>query len=98
MEMTTPVYHRANPNRVGLLDGEVEDDQDHFLSHKAPQIVGGPLKNQGRSSTDGLEKNNRRAEPGPDISDILSGLLNVVGEGLSIATNYVQENNIATTS
>jgi len=93
MEMTTPVYHRANPNRVGLLDGEVEDDQDHFLSHKAPQIAGGPLKNQGRSSTDGLEKNNRRAEPGPDISDILSGLLNVVGEGLSIATNYVQENN-----
>jgi len=96
MEMTTPVYHRANPNRMGLLDGETEDDEDHFLSHKAPQKSvsrGGPLNQARSSATAGLDKNNRRADPGPDISDILSGLLNVVGEGLSIATNYVQENN-----
>ena len=105
MEMTVPSYDRANPNRVGLLDGGVEEEDDHFLSLRAPQS-GGPL-NQARAATDGLaglrreedktavKKNNRRAEPGPgpDISDILSGLLNVVGEGLSIATNYVQETN-----
>jgi len=96
MMMTTPVYHRANPNRMGLLDGETEDDEDHFLSHKAPQKPvsrGGPLNQARSSAVAGLDKNNRRADPGPDISDILSGLLNVVGEGLSIATNYVQENN-----
>ena len=101
MEMTVPSYVRANPNRVGLLDGVIEEEDDHFLSHRAPQHSGGPL-NQARSSVDGLaseedktlvKKSNRRAEPGPDISDILSGLLNVVGEGLSIATNYVQETN-----
>ena len=101
MEMTVPSYVRANPNRVGLLDGVIEEEDDHFLAHRAPQPAGGPL-NQARSSVDGLaseedkviiKKSNRRAEPGPDISDILSGLLNVVGEGLSIATNYVQETN-----
>ena len=104
MMMTTPTYHRANPNRMGILDGETEDDEDHFLSLKAPLTSEGGPVNQARSSVDGLAseartvasvKSNRRAEPspGPDISDILSGLLNVVGEGLSIATNYVQENN-----
>ena len=102
MEMTVPSYDRANPNRVGLLDGVVEEEDDHFLSLRAPYPVGGPL-NQARASVAGLAshsqedntavKSNRRAEPGPDISDILSGLLNVVGEGLSIATNYVQETN-----
>ena len=101
MEMTVPSYERANPNRVGLLDGVVEEEDDHFLSLRAPQPTGGPL-NQARASVAGLaseedktggQKTNRRAEPGPDISDILSGLLNVVGEGLSIATNYVQETN-----
>ena len=96
MVITTPVYHRANPNRMGILDGEVENDEDHFLSLRAPLNSGGPL-NQARSSdadaTKPLEKNSRRDDSGPDISDILSGLLNVVGEGLSIATNYVQENN-----
>ena len=96
MELTTPAYHRANPNRMGILDGESEDSEDHFLSLRAPHTpaTGGPL-NQARSKDDGMEKSHRRAEPspGPDISDILSGLLNVVGEGLSIATNYVQENN-----
>jgi len=100
LEMTVPSYPRANPNRIGILDGVTEDDSDHFLSHRAPLKSGGPL-NQGRSSVDGigqddtrlLKKSNRRADPGPDINDILSGLLNVVGEGLHIATNYVQENN-----
>ena len=96
MVITTPVYHRANPNRMGILDGEVEHDEDHFLSLRAPLSDGGPL-NQARSSDAdaaiNLEKTNRRGDSGPDISDILSGLLNVVGEGLSIATNYVQENN-----
>ena len=103
MEMTVPSYDRANPNRVGLLDGVVEEEDDHFLSLRAPHNSGGPL-NQARAAVDGLagledetgvKKSNRRAEPspGPDISDILSGLLNVVGEGLSIATNYVQETN-----
>jgi len=100
LEITVPSYPRANPNRIGILDGVTEDDSDHFLSHKAPLKTGGPL-NQGRSSVDGIEqdntrllkKSNRRADPGPDINDILSGLLNVVGEGLHIATNYVQENN-----
>ena len=96
MVITTPVYHRANPNRMGILDGEVENDEDHFLSLRAPLNSGGPL-NQARSSdadaTKPLEKTSRRDDSGPDISDILSGLLNVVGEGLSIATNYVQENN-----
>eukprot|EP00090_Calanus_glacialis_P024763 TRINITY_DN3845_c0_g1_i2.p1 TRINITY_DN3845_c0_g1~~TRINITY_DN3845_c0_g1_i2.p1 ORF type:complete len:1336 (-),score=262.38 TRINITY_DN3845_c0_g1_i2:474-4481(-) len=100
LEMTVPSYPRANPNRIGILDGETEDDSDHFLSHEAPLKIGGPL-NHGRSSVDGidqdntrlLKKSNRRADPGPDINDILSGLLNVVGEGLHIATNYVQENN-----
>jgi len=100
IEITAPSYPRANPNRIGILDTETEDDSDYFLSHKAPLKSGGPL-NQGRSSVDGinqentrlLKKSNRRADPGPDINDILSGLLNVVGEGLHIATNYVQENN-----
>jgi len=100
LEITVPSYPRANPNRIGILDGVTEDDDDHFLSHRAPLKTGGPL-NQGRSSVDGIEqdntkllkKSNRRADAGPDINDILSGLLNVVGEGLHIATNYVQENN-----
>ena len=66
---------------------------------------GGPLNTTGRSkadeaqnrmdvvANDDLQKSDRRAEPGPDINDILSGLLNVVGEGLHFATNYVKENN-----
>lgn len=66
---------------------------------------GGPLNTTGRSKADEaqnrmdvvgndeLRKSDRRAEPGPDINDILSGLLNVVGEGLHFATNYVKENN-----
>jgi len=43
-----------------------------------------------------LEKRPRNADrddEGPKINDILSGLLSVVGEGLSFATNYVQEQN-----
>ena len=38
-----------------------------------------------------LDKGARRADALPDMNDILSGLLNVVGEGLNIATNYVKE-------
>jgi hypothetical protein len=42
------------------------------------------------------KKSDRRADGGsgsglPDVNDIISGLLNVVGEGLTIATNYVKE-------
>ncbi len=37
-----------------------------------------------------LKKTSRRADAAPDVNDILSGLLNVVGEGLNIATNYVK--------
>ena len=29
----------------------------------------------------------------PGVNDILTGLLNVVGEGLNFATNYVKEEN-----
>ena len=36
-------------------------------------------------------KKSSRADALPDMSDILTGLFNVVGEGLSIATNYVKE-------
>jgi len=36
-------------------------------------------------------KKSSRADSLPDMSDILTGLFNVVGEGLSIATNYVKE-------
>ena len=41
-----------------------------------------------------LKKSDRRADGGsglPDVNEIISGLLNVVGEGLTIATNYVKE-------
>ena len=38
-----------------------------------------------------LGKMYRAANPSPDMNDILSGLLNVVGEGLSLATNYVKD-------
>ena len=40
------------------------------------------------------KKSDRRADGGsglPDVNEIISGLLNVVGEGLTIATNYVKE-------
>ena len=105
MERTEPSYDKENPNRVGLADGEIDPDLDHFLSHEAPLKSGGPLNTTGRSKADKaqnrmdvvgndeLRKSDRRAEPGPDINDILSGLLNVVGEGLHFATNYVKENN-----
>ena len=105
MERTEPSYDKENPNRVGLADGEIDPDLDHFLSHEAPLKSGGPLNTTGRSKADEaqnrmdvvgndeLRKSDRRAEPGPDINDILSGLLNVVGEGLHFATNYVKENN-----
>ena len=39
----------------------------------------------------GVVKAPRRADAGPDMNDLFKGLLNVVGEGLSIATNYVKE-------
>ncbi len=45
-----------------------------------PGILRGPL----------LKKTSRRADASPDMNDILSGLLNVVGEGLNIANNYVK--------
>ena len=106
MERTEPSYDKENPNRVGLADGEIDPDLDHFLSHEAPLKSGGPLNSTWRSKADDeaqnrmdvvgnsdLRKSDRRAEPGPDINDILSGLLNVVGEGLHFATNYVKENN-----
>ena len=105
MERTEPSYDKENPNRVGLADGEIDPDLDHFLSREAPLKSGGPLNTTGRSKADeaqnrmdvvgndDLQKSDRRAEPGPDINDILSGLLNVVGEGLHFATNYVKENN-----
>ena len=105
MERTEPSYERENPNRMGLADGEIDPDLDHFLSHEAPLKSGGPLNTTGRSKAENavdrmdrisngdLKKSDRRADPGPDINDILSGLLNVVGEGLHFATNYVQENN-----
>ena len=105
MERTEPSYDKENPNRVGLAAGEIDPDLDHFLSHEAPLKSGGPLNTTGRSKADEaqnrmdvvgndeLRKSDRRAEPGPDINDILSGLLNVVGEGLHFATNYVKENN-----
>lgn len=40
-------------------------------------------------------KKNRQSESGalPGMNDILTGLLNVVGEGLTIATNFVKEEN-----
>ena len=102
MELTVPSYSTstANPDRLGLAaptpqDTDKTPDQS-FLSREAPQTTGGPL-NQARTGETGgagqQEKASRRAEPGPDINDILSGLLNVVGEGLHIATNYVKENN-----
>jgi hypothetical protein len=38
------------------------------------------------------KKSDRRADNGlPDVNEIINGLLNVVGEGLTIATNYVKE-------
>jgi hypothetical protein len=39
------------------------------------------------------KKSERRADKGglPDVNEIINGLLNVVGEGLTIATNYVKE-------
>ena len=37
------------------------------------------------------KKSDRRADGLPDVNDIINGLLNVVGEGLTIATNYVKE-------
>ena len=45
------------------------------------------------NNNESLEKSGRiadRDDEGPKINDILSGLLSVVGEGLSFATNYVQ--------
>merc|ERR1719412_939826 len=32
MERTEPSYDKENPNRVGLADGEIDPDLDHFLS------------------------------------------------------------------
>lgn len=47
---------------------------------------------------DAKVKKNRQSDdesslPLPDVNDIITGLLNVVGEGLSIATNFVKEEN-----
>jgi hypothetical protein len=45
---------------------------------------------------DGKIKRNRQSDSSnslPGMNDILTGLLNVVGEGLTIATNYVKEEN-----
>ena len=57
-------------------------------------------KNERDSKTDPstLRKSNRQSDvnlsdgSSGSLNDILTGLLNVVGEGLSIATNYVKEN------
>ena len=59
-------------------------------------------KNDRNSKTDPstLRKSNRQSDvslsdgssSSGSLNDILTGLLNVVGEGLSIATNYVKEN------
>ena len=59
-------------------------------------------KNDRNSKTDQstLRKSNRQSDVSlsdgssnsGSLNDILTGLLNVVGEGLSIATNYVKEN------
>ncbi len=126
--MTTPVYDRINPNRVGLID-ETTEDIDHFLANRASRnkLTGGPLNPAASNATadqdrprinrrqsgqqpveqlplasprtsnnddiENLEKSARvadRDDEGPKINDILSGLLSVVGEGLSFATNYVQ--------
>ena len=46
------------------------------------------LKKSTRQSDVSLSENNSSGS----LNDILTGLLNVVGEGLSIASNYVKEN------
>ena len=60
-------------------------------------------KNEGARKNDPsqLQKSNRQSDvsisseesSSGSLNDILTGLFNVVGEGLSIATNYVREEN-----
>ena len=74
----------------------VEEENAKFTFN---QIKG---KNDRNSKTDPstLRKSNRQSDvnlsdsgsSSGSLNDILTGLLNVVGEGLSIATNYVKEN------
>ncbi|XP_040563775.1 uncharacterized protein [Lepeophtheirus salmonis] len=79
---------------------------DHFLGVKAPRANVEPSNNdQNRaigpytqeSVLDNLSveslPHQGEARQVPDVTNILKGLLNVVGEGLSIATNYVKEEN-----
>ena len=53
--------------------------------------------NEPTASVLNITKKNRQSNTGnnalPGFNDVLSGLLNVVGEGLSFATNYVKEEN-----
>ena len=82
---------------VETPDLNVEEKESNFaLNH----LVN---KNNGESKNDpsSLRKSNRQSDvslsdgesSSGSLNDILTGLLNVVGEGLSIATNYVREEN-----
>ena len=68
------------------VESNLEAGGDHLTAEESEPIV---LAKQPRTGDD------HQSETGsngiPDVNDLLSGLLNVVGEGLNLATNYVKE-------
>lgn len=82
---------------VDTPDLGVEEKDSKFALNQLAKKGNGASKNDPSS----LRKSTRQsdvslsdeASSSGSLNDILTGLLNVVGEGLSIATNYVREEN-----
>ena len=84
---------------------KIVDTPDLSAEEKDSKFALNHLENNGNSASKNDPSSLRKANRQSDVSlsdgetssgslnDILTGLLNVVGEGLSIATNYVREEN-----
>ena len=83
---------------VDTPDLSVEQDSSKFslnrINHQKEE------ERTSKNDPNSLKKSNRQSDvslsddsnSSGSLNDILTGLLNVVGEGLSIASNYVKEN------
>ena len=81
-------------NIVDTPDLTVEEDRSKFSLNQIKQKKNSGSKDDPSSLRKSVRQSdvNLSEQSSGSLNDILTGLLNVVGEGLSIATNYVKEN------
>ena len=83
------LVHEASHEPIVRPETLPDPPPSHLQARRTPKAEEPETKKKSRQSVSGNPQKGESALP--NMNDILSGLLNVVGEGLSFATNLVKE-------